>query len=106
MPTKRMRGFGHRRAGKRTLEQWAVRLEAEHRAPHRLVVHELQLVVPGDDLGVARVALERAAVEDGRGAGRRADHVRGLGGALSGVGHGRAEIRALSLRDELARYHR
>src|SRR2546422_9656076 len=57
-------------------------------------------------LGVARVALERAAVEDGRGAGRRADHVRGLGCALSGVGHGHAEIRALSLRDELARYHR
>ena len=53
------------------LEQRAVRLEAEHGAPHRLVVHELQLVVAGDHLGVARVALQRAAGED-RGGARRA----------------------------------
>ena len=43
------------------LEQRAVRLEPQHGASHRLVVHELQLVVAGDDLGVARVPLERYA---------------------------------------------
>src|SRR2546422_2844658 len=53
-------------------------------------------------LGVARVALERAAVEDGRGAGRRADHVRGLGCALSGVGHGhRSEEHTSELQSRL-----
>src|SRR6266852_8438322 len=81
------------------LEQRAVRLEPEHGAPHRLVVDELQLIVAGDDLRVARVPLERARREDRRGAGGGADHVGGRGRALRGVRHRQAQIGALPLCD-------
>src|SRR5712692_901378 len=81
------------------LEQRAVRFETEHRTPYRLVVDELLLIVAGDDLGIARVTLQRALREDRRGAGGGAHHVRGGAGALGGVGHRQAQIGALPLRD-------
>src|SRR2546425_1581934 len=86
MPTKRMRGFGHRRAGKRTLEQRAVRLEAEHRAPHRLVVHELQLVVAGGGPRGARGAAGGGGGLDGGGGGGGGGPGGGPGGRPGGGG--------------------
>src|SRR5437867_13229899 len=80
-------------------EQRTVRLEAEHGPAHRFVVHELQLVVAGDDLGVARVTLERGAVEDRRRSGGGGYDVRGVGGARGRVGHGPGGVGALALGD-------
>src|SRR2546426_10974276 len=68
------------------LEQRAVRFETEHRTPDRLVVDELQLIVAGDDLGLARGTLQRGLREDRRGAGGGGRHVRGGGGAPGGGG--------------------
>src|SRR5437867_13046739 len=54
------------------LEQRAVRFETEHRATDRLVVDELQLIVAGDDPGIARGNVQRASREAWTGAGGRA----------------------------------
>src|SRR5436309_16006812 len=69
------------------LEQRAVRFETEHRATDRLVVDELQLIVAGDDIGIALVTLPRVLCENSTGAGRRTPHVSGWTGAPGGPGH-------------------
>src|SRR5215831_9568727 len=76
VPSLPRAGYHGLRALRRASEERAVRFEPEHGAPDCLVVHELQLVVTRDHLGVARVPFERARGEDRRGAGGGADHVR------------------------------
>src|SRR5215831_13861406 len=87
VPSLPRAGYHGPRTLRRASEEWAVRFEPEYGAPDRLVVHELQLVVTRDHLGVARVPLERARREDRRGAGGGADHVRRRRRALRSVGH-------------------
>src|SRR2546427_8696665 len=72
------------------LEQRAVRFETEHRAPDRLVVDELQLIVAGGGLRPARVKPPRGLRGDRRGGGGGAPQVRCGGGGLGGGGGGPA----------------
>src|SRR2546428_10502492 len=61
------------------LEQRAVRFETEHRAPDRLVVDELQLIVAGGDLRPARGAPPRGPPGEVRGGRGGAPPLRGGG---------------------------
>src|SRR3989442_15873838 len=68
------------------LEQRAVRFETEHRAPDRLVVDELQLIVAGGDPRLARGTPPRGLSGDRRGGGGGAHPVPGGGRPPGGGG--------------------
>src|SRR2546426_6184213 len=76
------------------LEQRAVRFETEHRAPDRLVVDELQLIVAGHGPRVPRGKLPRALREERRGGGGGGHPTRGGGGRPGGGGEPHAPVGA------------
>src|SRR2546428_12498760 len=68
------------------LEQRAVRFETEHRAPDRLVVDELQLIVAGGGPRLARGTRPRGPPGKNPGAGGRGHPAAGGGGGAGGGG--------------------